>query len=137
MRYQPTVDTPEAEATLNEIWTEMPNVQLDVGVMEGAQSIVVIPVDIGWSDIGSWDALFDILDLDMDGNGFKGSSPNRIAIDTKNALVYSDKLTVTIGIEDLVVVDTPDVLMICKKDRAQDVRKVVEMLRDSDQKAYL
>lgn len=137
MRFRPAIGTPDADAKLREIWSEMPKIQLDTGIMEGARNIVVIPVDIGWSDVGSWDALFDILDLDMDGNGFKGSSPNRIAIDTKNALVYSDKLTVTIGIEDLVVVDTPDVLMICRKDRAQDVRKVVEMLRESDQKAYL
>ena len=75
--------------------------------------------------------------MDVDGNGFKGSSPNRVVIDTKNALVYSDKLTVTIGVTDLVVVDTPDVLMICHKDRAQEVRKVVDLLRQMDQQSYL
>lgn len=136
-RYQPFVDTPESGAKLREIWSEMPKLQLDVAVMEGAEHIAVIPVDIGWSDVGSWDALFDVLDLDVDGNGFKGSAPNRIIIDTKNALVYSDKLTVTIGVEDLVVVDTSDVLMICHKSRAQEVRKVVDLLRDMDEQEYL
>ncbi|MBL8131141.1 MAG: mannose-1-phosphate guanylyltransferase [Anaerolineae bacterium] len=135
--YQQSVDTPKATAKLAELWSQMPRVQLDTGVMEGAERIAVIPVDIGWSDVGSWDALFDVLDLDVDGNGFRGSSPNRIVVDTKNSLVYSDKLTVTIGVENLVVVDTPDVLMICRKDRAQDVRKVVDLLRETEQDKYL
>jgi mannose-1-phosphate guanylyltransferase len=134
---QPTVDTPDFEPTLEAIWKTIPALPIDIAVMEKTDRIAVIPVDIGWSDVGSWDALFDILDLDTDGNGFKGSSPNRLAIDTKNTLVYSDKLTVTIGIEDLVIVDTQDVLMICKRERAQDVKKVVDMLRDMNQQSYL
>ncbi len=134
---QPTVDTPDFDAKLAEIWEPIPKVQIDAGVMERAERIAVIPVDIGWSDVGSWDALFDVLDLDTDGNGFKGSSPNRLIIDTKNTLVYSDKLTVTIGVEDLVIVDTQDVLMICKRERAQDVKKVVDMLRDMKRETYL
>lgn len=135
--YQPFSATSEAQTKLEEMWVKMPKMQLDVAIMEGAEQIVVIPVDIGWSDVGSWDALFDILDLDVDGNGFRGSAPNRITLETRNTLVYSDKLTVTIGVEDLVVVDTPDVLMICRKDRAQDVKKVVDLLREMDQQAYL
>ncbi|MBK8025652.1 MAG: mannose-1-phosphate guanylyltransferase [Chloroflexi bacterium] len=137
MTYQQHVDSPDAQAKLVELWAQMPKIQLDTGVMEGAERIAVIPVDIGWSDVGSWDALFDVLDLDVDGNGFRGASPNRIVFDTRNSLVYSDKLTVTIGIEDLVVVDTDDVLMICHKDRAQDVRKVVDLLREMEQVDYL
>ncbi len=134
---QPAVDTPEYEAKLAEVWEQIPKVQIDAGLMEKTDRIAVIPVDIGWSDVGSWEALFDVLDLDTDGNGFKGSSPNRLVIDTKNTLVYSDKLTVTIGVEDLVIVDTQDVLMICKKNRTQDVRKVVDMLRDMKNETYL
>jgi len=137
MRLQPTVDTPDYEAMLNTVWDEIPRISIDFAVMEGAERMAVIPVDIGWSDVGSWDTLFDVLDLDPDGNGFKGASPDRITVDTKNTLVYSDKLTVTIGIENLVIVDTQDVLMICHKDRTQDVRKVVTMLRESDNTDYL
>jgi mannose-1-phosphate guanylyltransferase len=137
MELQPTVDTPDYDARLAEVWEQMPKVQIDAGMMEKSEHIAVIPVDIGWSDVGSWDALFDVLDLDTDGNGFRGSAPNRLVIDTKNTLVYSDKLTVTIGIEDLVIVDTQDVLMICRKDRTQDVRKVVDMLRDMKHETYL
>jgi mannose-1-phosphate guanylyltransferase len=137
MELQPAVDTLNYDARLAEIWGQIPKVQIDAGMMEKSQRIAVIPVDIGWSDVGSWDALFDVLDLDTDGNGFRGSAPNRLVIDTKNTLVYSDKLTVTIGIEDLVIVDTQDVLMICRKDRTQDVRKVVDMLRDMKHETYL
>ncbi|MEO8397297.1 MAG: sugar phosphate nucleotidyltransferase, partial [Chloroflexota bacterium] len=134
---QASVDTPEYEAKLAEVWEQIPKVQIDAGLMEKTDRIVVIPVDIGWSDVGSWEALFDVLDPDGDGNCFKGSSPKRLVIDTKNTLVYSDKLTVTIGIDDLVVVETPDVLMICKKERTQDVKKVVDMLREMKHEIYL
>ena len=137
MQLQPAVDTPQYDARLAEVWEQVPKVQIDAGLMEQTDRIAVIPVDIGWSDVGSWEALFDVLDLDTDGNGFKGSSPNRLVIDTKNTLVYSDKLTVTIGVEDLVIVETQDVLMICKKNRTQDVKKVVDMLRDMKNEVYL
>ena len=134
---QPVVDTPEYDAKLDEVWETVPAAPIDTAVMEKAERIAVIPVDIGWSDVGSWDALFDVLDLDTDGNGFKGSSSDRLIIDTKNTLVYSDKLAVTIGVEDLVIVDTEDVLMVCKRERTQDVKKVVDMLRDMKHETYL
>ncbi len=137
MRLQPIVDTPDYDSTLDALWETIPRISIDFAVMEGAENMAVIPIDIGWSDVGSWDALFDVLDLDPDGNGFKGASPDRITVDTKNTLVYSDKLTVTIGVENLVIVDTQDVLMICHKDRTQDVKKVVSMLRESDNAIYL
>ncbi len=137
MDLRPAVDTPDYDAKLDAVWETLPKVQIDAGLMEKAGRIAVIPVDIGWSDVGSWDALFDVLDLDTDGNGFKGGSPRRLIIDTKNTLVYSDKLAVTIGVEDLVIVDTQDVLMICRRDRTQDVKKVVDMLRDMKHESYL
>jgi mannose-1-phosphate guanylyltransferase len=137
MALQPSIDTPEYPAKLDEVWEEIPKVQIDAGLMEKTDRIVVIPVDIGWSDVGSWEALFDVLDPDGDGNCFKGSAQSRLVIDTKNTLIYSDKLTVTIGVEDLVVVDTPDALMICKKERTQDVKKVVDMLREMKHETYL
>ena len=134
---QASVGTPDYEAKLNEVWEQVPKVAIDTAVMEKTERMAVIPVDIGWSDVGSWEALFDVLDLDTDGNCFKGSAPSRLVIDTKNTLIYSDKLTVTIGVEDLVVVDTPDALMICKKERTQDVKKVVDMLREMKHETYL
>lgn len=133
----PTIGTPDYAPTLAHVWEEITRISIDYAVMERAEKMVVIPIDIGWSDVGSWDALFDVLNLDENGNGFKGGASNRIAIDTKNTLIYSDKLVVTIGVEELVIVDTGDALMICRKDRAQDVKRVVSALRDADLKTYL
>jgi mannose-1-phosphate guanylyltransferase len=134
---QPSIGMPQYDTKLAEVWERVPKVSIDFAVMEKTERMAVIPVDIGWSDVGSWDALYEVLELDTDGNGFKGSAPSRLIIDTKNILVYSDKLTVAIGVEDLVVVDTQDVLMICKKNRTQDVKKVVAMLRDMNHESYL
>ena len=136
-RIATAVDTPAYDAVLSETWELMPKISLDYAVMEHAEGIAVIPVDIGWSDVGSWDALFDVLNLDEDGNGFKGAGPDHVTLDTRNTLVYSDKLTVTIGLEDLVIVDTSDVLLVCHRDRAQDVKQIVNMLKDRDGGAYL
>ena len=134
---QPVVDTPDYPQILDTIWHQITKISVDFAIMEGASNMVVIPVDIGWSDVGSWDALFDVLQLDESGNCFKGAAPDRITVDTKNTLVYSDKLTVTIGIENLVIVDTDDVLMVCHRDRAQDVREAVNTLRDKNGHTYL
>jgi mannose-1-phosphate guanylyltransferase len=133
----PAIGTPEYAARLEQVWNSITKISIDFAVMEKAEKMVVVPIDIGWSDVGSWDALFDVLNLDENGNGFKGSAPERITIDTRNTLVYSDKLVVTIGVEELVIVDTGDALMVCHKDRAQDVKRVVSTLRDSHLETYL
>lgn len=137
MRLQKDVDSPRYQETLNAIWELMPRKSIDYAIMEGARSMAVIPVDIGWSDVGSWDALYGILELDECGNCYKGHAPDRLMVDTTNTLVYSDKLTVTIGVDNLVIVDTDDVLMICHKDRSQDVRQIVATLREKNGDTYL
>jgi mannose-1-phosphate guanylyltransferase len=133
----PTVNTHEFEAKLEDIWSEMPDISIDYAVMEGAENMAVIPVDIGWNDVGSWSALYEVLPVNKFGNGFKGRQPAPVMLDTKNTLVYSDKLTVTIGVEDLIVVDTGDALLICHKDRAQDVKEVVNHLLTTKNYKYL
>lgn len=137
MRLQQDMDTPRYRETLSTIWEQVPKKSIDYAIMEGAQQMAVIPVDIGWSDVGSWDALYGILELDECGNCYKGHAPDRLMVDTTNTLVYSDKLTVTIGIENLVIVETDDVLMVCHKDRSQDVRQIVAMLREKNSDTYL
>jgi len=132
-----TVDTPEFNTTLNTVWGKVKKISLDFAVMEGARDMAVIPVDIGWNDIGSWASLYEVLPLDPEGNGFRGNPPERIVLDTRNTLVFSNKLVVTIGIEDLVVVETPDAILICHKDRTQDVKEVVNHLRSTNNDRYL
>jgi mannose-1-phosphate guanylyltransferase len=137
MELAPTVDTPEFDAKLDDIWGNVTKISIDYGVMEGAEKIAVIPVDIGWNDVGSWASLYDVLKLDKFGNGFKGRQQDPVSLDTRNTLVYSDKLIVTIGVDNLVVVETPDALLICHKDRTQDVKEVVNHLLTTKNYKYL
>jgi mannose-1-phosphate guanylyltransferase len=135
-RLQSAVGTPSFDSELAAEWAELPKVSLDYAVMEGADRMAVIPVDIGWSDVGSWDALTELLPADDDGNIQKGMG-SRLAVDSHHTLVYSDKLTVTIGVDDLIIVDTPDALLICRHDRAQDVKDVVTLLKERGATEYL
>ncbi len=131
------IDTPDFEARLENIWGEITRISLDYAVMEHAENVAVIPIEVGWNDIGSWSALYDVLKLDKYGNCFKSKVSERVSLDTHNTLVYSDKLTVTIGVENIIVVETPDALLICHKDRAQDVKEVVNHLLTTKNYKYL
>jgi mannose-1-phosphate guanylyltransferase len=137
MQISKAVDTPNFEDTMESVWDNIRKISIDFAVMEHAENMIVIPVDIGWNDVGSWGALFEVLKLDRNGNHFKGKSPVNVIIDTKNTLVYSDKLTVTIGVENLVIVETPDALLLCHKDRTQDVKEVVNKLLTNKNYKYL
>jgi mannose-1-phosphate guanylyltransferase len=99
--------------------------------MEGASDVAVIPAaGLGWNDVGSWDSLFDVLPADEQGNIVMGGK--HVGLDTSNSLVYVNqehRLIVTIGVDDLVVVDTGDVLLVCHKEQAQKVRNVVDHLK--------
>jgi len=134
---QTSVDTPDFETALNTMWEKTPKISIDYAIMEGAEDMVVIPVDIGWSDVGTWSSLYDILDQDKFGNCGKNGSERRIVLDTKDTLMFSDKLTVAIGVDNIIVVETDDVLMVCHKDRAQDVKQIVTYLRENDMEDYL
>jgi mannose-1-phosphate guanylyltransferase len=108
--------------------------------MEKAGRVAVLPAGgLGWSDVGSWNSLFEVLLPDMNGN----IAPNghHLAIETHNTLVSTqstqNRLIVTIGVDDMVVVDVEDVTLICKADQAQRVRDVVEHLRKHRQEMYL
>jgi mannose-1-phosphate guanylyltransferase len=111
---------------LDWVYPRLPSVSIDVGVMERAQDVWVVPADIGWSDVGSWRALSEFLAPDAQGNVVIGSQRG---FDTTGCFIYApNKLVATIGITDLVVIETDDVVLICPKDRDQDVRKLVELL---------
>jgi mannose-1-phosphate guanylyltransferase len=131
------VDTPEFDSTLTALWGEMPKISIDYAIMEKAEGMSVIPVDIGWSDVGSWASMFEVITLDENGNGNRGDLSNRIMVDTHKSLIVSERMTVTIGVTDLVIVETPDVLFICHRDRAQDVKDVVRNLQEMGLSHYL
>ncbi len=131
------IDRDDYAAVLDEVWPAMTRLSLDYAVMEGAENVAVIPVDIGWSDIGSWATLLEVLAGDLNGNVSRGHAQQHLKIDTCETLIVSDRMVVTIGIEDIVIVDTDDVLLVCHRDRSQDVRDVVSLLRDAGDTAHL
>jgi mannose-1-phosphate guanylyltransferase len=91
--------------------------------------------DFGWNDIGSWSAIYDISPKDKDGNALRGDV---IAVESENCMVYSSKkLTAIVGLKDIVVVETDDALLVVPRDRAQDVRKIVEELERQGRKELL
>ena len=128
----------KSDNNLLEIWDKIPKISIDFAIMEDAEDMAVIPVDIGWSDVGSWDALFDVLPRDRFGNCKRGKlSHENVQLDSEGTLVISDRFTVTIGVDDIIVVDSDDALLICTRDRAQDIKQVVEYLRGNDKDQYL
>lgn len=125
--------TPAEQEIIDVIWPGLHSETIDYGIMEGASRVAVIPAKgLGWSDVGSWESLFEVLPGDEAGNIVIGGQ--HIGLDTRDSLVYVDqehRLIVTIGVEDLVVVDTGDVLLVCRKDQAQKVRQIVDQLKRS------
>ncbi|MDA8082980.1 MAG: mannose-1-phosphate guanylyltransferase/mannose-6-phosphate isomerase [Nitrospiraceae bacterium] len=112
---------------IGKVFKGLPSVSIDYGIMENAAKVAVLPADMGWSDVGSWRALDEISEMDRSGNIISG---NVIDIDSKDSIVYGGRrLVATIGLDNMVVVDTPDATLICSKDRTQDVRKVVDELK--------
>jgi len=132
-------ETPKQTEVLRAHWRGLKPETVDYGIMERAENVAVLPASgLGWSDVGSWDTLFDVLFPDMAGN--VSVNAQHLALETNNTLVYgtnSERLIVTIGLDDTVVVDSGDVLLICKSDQAQRVRDVVEHLKKHRQEKYL
>lgn len=116
-------------------WPSLPKQTIDYGVMEKSHRVAVIPVDIGWSDVGSWSAVYDVSAKDEQGNVVVGK---HITVDTIRSLVYSSgRLVATVGLEDMVVVDTGDIVLVCPRARAQDVKRIVTMLQAQGETALL
>jgi mannose-1-phosphate guanylyltransferase len=123
------------EPTLKRVWPDVVKQAIDYGVMEGADDVVVIPVDIGWSDVGSWGSLADLLASDDDDNVVVGP---HVGIDTQNSLIFGhERLIATIGVEDMVIVDTEDALLVCPREREQEVRDLVHKLDEQGENGYL
>ncbi|MEO1924229.1 MAG: mannose-1-phosphate guanylyltransferase/mannose-6-phosphate isomerase [Nautiliaceae bacterium] len=110
-----------------EIFEKMPNISIDYALMEKTDKSAVIPLDITWSDVGSWDSIYEVLDKDQNNNVKIGDV---VDINTKNSLLISSgRLVATIGVEDLIVVETDDALLITKKGLSQQVKNLVQKLK--------
>ena len=105
-----------------------PSDSIDYAVMEKTDQAMVLPVDIGWNDVGNWSALWDVADRDADGNAHHGDV---IAVDTRNSYAYAQRLVALVGVDDIVVVETDDAVLVAHKDRVQEVKQVVAQLKDA------
>jgi mannose-1-phosphate guanylyltransferase/mannose-6-phosphate isomerase len=119
-----------------ESFTTCEDISIDFAVMEKTESAVVVPMDCGWNDIGSWSALWEIAQKDENSNHFQGDV---LAHDSKKNLVIAhDKhLVATVGIEDLIIISTPDATMVAARDRVQEIKKIIESLSASNRKEHL
>jgi len=109
-----------------DVYRGLESTSIDYGVMEKADGVVVLAGDFGWSDVGSWSALSELLPRDENGNVIQAS---HLGIDTQGCFIRCPgRLVATIGVKDLVIVETNEALLICPKHRTQEVKKAVEML---------
>lgn len=127
LEIQKEIGTNKEAEVIRQVFKRLESISIDYAVMEKTERAAVIPADIGWSDVGSWTALDDVSERDTSGNVITG---NVIDVDSHDSIIYAEKrLVATIGLKDIVVVDTPDATLVCSKDRAQDVKKVVAELK--------
>lgn len=135
IRIEESIHTEGEEVVLQKEFSEFQSESIDYGIMEKANNIYTLPGSFGWDDVGSWLALERFNSSNEDGNVVQG---NVISINTKNAIIQgSEKLIATIGIENLIIVDTEDAMLICAKDSTQDVKKVIENLKICNRNEYL
>ena len=120
------LDHIELDEKGSKIFSALPSLSIDFAVMEKSSKVVFIPADIGWNDVGSWNALDEVCEKDQAGNILKG---NVLVHDCNDSIVYGqDRLVATLGLTNTVIVDTQDALLVCAKDRSQDIKKLVEEL---------
>jgi mannose-1-phosphate guanylyltransferase len=127
------------QAILNDVWVNIKPETIDFGIMENARNVIVIPaIDLGWNDVGSWESLFDVILSNENGNILIGQ--NHFNLETKNSLVYSqtpDKLVATIGLENIIVVEVGNAILVCSREKAQEVKTIVKYLNDHGMADYL
>lgn len=136
---QDAMDTEDETAVIQQLWPTINPETIDYGIMEKADNVAVIPAkNLVWDDIGSWDSLDSVLKKDENGNILISAS--HIGFATKGSVICSDevdRLVVTIGIEDLIIVDTQDTLMVCRKEDAQRVKEMVQHMKRVGLEKYL
>jgi len=122
---------PTGHNYIKKVWSRLPNISIDYGILEKAKNIVAVPASgIDWSDLGSWESLTEVLSKDKRGNIFKGDV---IPINCKNTLVWGGKQVIApIGLDDIIIIDTPDALLVCRKDLSQSVKDVVSILQKNN-----
>jgi mannose-1-phosphate guanylyltransferase len=128
MEIEKHIGKPDLQKVIADVYARQESVSIDYGVMEKSSHVLAIPVDIGWSDVGDWAAMDNVFEQDSDGNVVQA---NHVAIDTQNCTIYqkdSTRTIATIGLDNMVIVDTKDGLLVIRKERAQQVRDIVKTM---------
>jgi len=119
---------------IRKIYNSISADSIDYALLEKSDRVAVIPVEMEWTDLGSWESLHKVSDKDNEGNVLRG---NVISQDTKNSLIFSGKkLVASIGVENLIIVETDDALLVCNMERSQEVKKLVETLKIEERNEY-
>ncbi len=136
-------DTENGEEVLARIWPTLPKIPIDIAVMEGAAAagrVGTVPGHFGWNDIGDWHTIGTVLEQNADQNVILGGvSAQCLAIDTSNTVIVpsGERIIATVGVRDLVVVDTADAVLVCARSRAQDVKKIVDSLKEQGRSRHI
>jgi len=128
VRIREAMGREDFKEVLEREYSKFENISIDYGVMEKYSNIAVIPAAFSWDDLGSWRSLERIMDKDEDGNVILG---NVVCVDTKNSIVESNgRLVALVGVEDMIVVDTHDAVLVCRKDRDQSIKDLLKVIRE-------
>lgn len=130
--------TPDQETVFRSAWLPLRTETIDYGVMEHATNVAVVPAPgMDWNDVGAWDSLFLVSATDGQGNLVRNA--DFLPLETRRTLVYTreEKLVATIGVEDLIIVDTGDALLVCRRGQSQQVRRLIDVLKQRGQEEYL
>ena len=134
-KLQPFMDPCELDGGIAGIYPDLESISIDYGVMEKASNVLMLPADFGWNDLGTWASMAQIWPKDDQHNVYQGDI---MAQDSQGNVVYSRrKLCVLLGVDDLIVVDTDDALLVCPIGRAQDVGRILEVMRQKGMEEYL
>jgi len=134
-RFRDALGTPREQEELAKVYKSFPNISVDYAILEKSERVLVIPADIGWSDIGSWKAVYDLLSFDGQINVVSG---RHVGLDTYNCLIHGgNRLIATVGLDNMIIVDTDDVVLIMPKGRSQDVKKILDKLQKQGRTEYL
>jgi len=134
-KIQGAIGTESEDGVLEKEFTALPSMSIDYGIMEKADDIYILPGTFGWDDVGSWLAVERIKKTNEFGNVVNG---NIITVNTKNCVIQGDKkLIATVGLDGMIIVDTDDATLICSKDHAGEIKKVIENLKICNREEYI
>jgi mannose-1-phosphate guanylyltransferase len=131
------MNSPEEKEAIGRIYPQCTNISIDYGIMEKADNVYLIPSSFGWSDLGTWNSAYDIMEKDYLGNAVSGE--NVMVIDATRCMVHTrdEKLYVLQGLDDYILVDTDDVMLICKKEKEQEIKEYVGEVKRNKGERFL